>query len=268
MNLQDIKASIPFSALANEPELCRHVQQALTCDGFLPNVVLGDFDDRTINALVQFKRKYHLSGGNNLGQTTAMYLIGVLEKTPSAATAPAGAEATAEKQIISKATATHIFGTEIQPDELADLNACMKLFDITTPQRQRHFLSQIAHESGGLKWLKELASGDDYEGQTELGNTQPGDGRRFKGSGAIQLTGRANYQAFADNIKDQLVMQGCDYVAEKYPFTSAGWFWYKMKINERVDKGANVKDITRIVNGGENELSDRIEYYKKACEVI
>lgn len=170
--------------------------------------------------------------------------------------------------MISKATAEHIFGTEIKPVELADLNKCLATFEINTPQRQRHFMSQISHESGGLRWLKELATGDDYEWRDDLGNNQAGDGRKYKGSGAIQLTGRANYQAFSDFIKDPRVMEGCNYVAEVYPFSSAGFWWRNNKMNALCDRpDVTVEMITRRVNGGINGLDDRIHYYKKACEL-
>lgn len=155
------------------------------------------------------------------------------------------------------------------PDELKDLNHCLFEFKINTPQRMRHFMAQIAHESGGLKWLKELADGDDYEGRSDLGNTQPGDGRKFKGAGCIQLTGRANYQAFSAYIKDPRVMEGCDYVAEVFPFSSAGFWWNQNKMNTLCDRSdVTVEDVTRRVNGGTNGLSDRIHYYQKACDVI
>jgi putative chitinase len=171
--------------------------------------------------------------------------------------------------MISKATAEHIFGTEIRENELEDLNRCLATFEINRPQRKRHFMAQIAHESGGLRWLKELATGDDYEGRTDLGNTQPGDGRKFKGSGAIQLTGRANYQGFSDYIKDPKVMEGCDYVADKYPFSSAGFWWNNNDMNALCDRASvTVRDVTLRVNGGTNGLDDRIQYYEKACEVI
>lgn len=171
-------------------------------------------------------------------------------------------------QVISKATAEYVFNTEISDALLADLNSCLNRYEINTSQRLRHFLSQIAHESGGLRWLQELATGDDYEGRDDLGNTQPGDGRRFKGAGVIQLTGRSNYQAFSKEIADPRVMEGVNYVAAKYPFTSAGFFWSRNSINDVIDRGGDVYAITRIVNGGLNGIEDRIYYYDRACNVV
>lgn len=178
------------------------------------------------------------------------------------------------QRLISKATATYIFGVEPQESQLIDLNRCLTEFKIDTPQRMRHFMAQIAHESGGLKWLKELASGDDYEGRSDLGNNRPGDGRRFKGAGAIQLTGRSNYQSFANHIKDQRVMEGGDYVAVNYPFSSAGYWWYLNDMNKLCDRpDVNVLMVSRRVNcgsdkGDPNGLDDRIYYYERACNVI
>jgi predicted chitinase len=156
----------------------------------------------------------------------------------------------------------------IKDSEIADLNQCLIRFNITTPSRIRHFLSQISHESGGGRYMKEIASGDAYESRKDLGNIQPGDGRKFKGAGVIQMTGRANYQSFANFIKDPRVMEGVDYVAEKYPFTSAGFWWMNNKMNELCDTNPTVEQVTRRVNGGLNGLADRKMYYQRTLQVI
>jgi len=152
--------------------------------------------------------------------------------------------------------------------QLNDLNTCCSKFGITTSARRRHFISQCSHESACGVYTKELASGQAYEGRKDLGNTQPGDGPRFKGAGYIQLSGRYNYQAFANYIGDQKVMQGVDYVASKYPWQSAGFWWYKNSMNSLCDKGSSVETITRRVNGGTNGLSSRQSYYTKACGIF
>lgn len=152
--------------------------------------------------------------------------------------------------------------------EIDEMNKCLSDFGITDPKSIRHFLSQTAHESGGGRYMKELASGDAYEYRYDLGNTQPGDGRLYKGGGYLQMTGRANYQAFADFIGDQRVMEGVDYVANTYPFSSAGHWWMSNNMNEYCESGATVKQVTRRVNGGYNGLSDREYYHQRCLDVI
>lgn len=171
-------------------------------------------------------------------------------------------------QIISKEKAEAIFANPIYDAELKDLNACLNRYQINTPARMRHFLSQIAHESCGLRWLKELSDGMAYENRRDLGNTQPGDGPKYKGAGTIQLTGRANYQAFSQAIGDPRIMEGCDYVAATYPFTSAGHWWKVNNMNALCDSGASVEQVTKRVNGGYNGLKDRQAYYDKARQII
>lgn len=149
-----------------------------------------------------------------------------------------------------------------------DLNNCLKRFGITNRQSRLHFLSQCAHESGLGKWTKELASGQAYEYRSDLGNIYKGDGPKYKGGGYIQLTGRYNYQAFANYIGDQNVMQGVDYVAKKYPWTSAGFWWYRNGMNSFCANGATVEQVTRRVNGGYNGLESRRAYYNKACGIF
>jgi putative chitinase len=87
------------------------------------------------------------------------------------------------------------FGAKRGVQYLAPLAAAMAEFEINTPARQAAFIAQLAHESGEFRYVRELASGDASEGRKDLGNTEPGDGVRFRGRGLIQITGRANYRA-------------------------------------------------------------------------
>lgn len=177
----------------------------------------------------------------------------------------------AEPALISKEQLASIWICSpnlIADAEITELNACLHRFAITSTSRLRNFLSQTAHESGGGRYKKELASGWAYEGRVDLGNTQPGDGPRFKGGGYIQLTGRANYQAFATFIRDPSVMQGVDVVAEHYPFSSAGFWWQSNHMNELCDTNPSVKAVTLRVNGGTNGLADRQMYYERCQAVI
>ena len=156
----------------------------------------------------------------------------------------------------------------IKDREIDELNECLDRFNITTPLRIRHFLSQTGHESGGGKWKVELSDGWYLEGRTDIGNTQPGDGPLYKGAGYLQLTGRANYQYFSDYINDPRVMEGCQYVADNYPFTSAGHWWINNNMNSLCDTDPSVDQVTLRVNGGYNGLADRKDYYGRAVTYI
>jgi len=177
-------------------------------------------------------------------------------------------EIIADLPIVRKDQAEAIFGRKITDFQFEKLDQCLNRFEINTIPRVRHFLSQVAHESGGLRWIVELASGDAYEGRKDLGNTKPGDGKRFKGVDPLQMTGRSNYQAFANYIGDQKVMEGWRYVSSNYLFLPSGFWWQNNKMNALCDRGATVREITRRVNGGYNGLADREKYYQKALKAI
>ncbi len=170
--------------------------------------------------------------------------------------------------LVTRQQAQSVYGRALSDKQFKDLNDCLNRFEINTLSRIRHFLSQTAHESGGLKWLKELASGKAYNGRRDLGNIHPGDGPKYKGAGALQLTGFTNYQQLADFTHDPKVMEGVDYVSTTYPFTSAGVWWKNNNMNALCDRGGTVKEVTRRVNGGYNGLADRQRYYDKACKFI
>ncbi len=85
------------------------------------------------------------------------------------------------------------------------LEQAMQEFEIIGLLRESAFLAQLAHESAELRYMEEIASGSAYEGRRDLGNTRPGDGKRYKGRGPIQLTGRANYQKYGHLLGLDLV---------------------------------------------------------------
>ncbi|GGB94502.1 LysM peptidoglycan-binding domain-containing protein [Staphylococcus nepalensis] len=150
-----------------------------------------------------------------------------------------------------------------------DLNDCLEKYEINTKSRVMHFISQCSHESVAGTYREEIASGEAYEGRTDIGNTQPGDGPKFKGGGYLQMTGRANYTQFANSIGDQeIVNQGVSYVADNYPWTSAGFWWYTHGMNQLCDTNPSVEQVTLKVNGGYNGLADRKQYYQKCVDVF
>ena len=141
---------------------------------------------------------------------------------------------------------------------------------IDTPSRRAHFLAQIGHESGELRFRTELASGSAYEGRVDLGNDQPGDGIRFKGRGLIQLTGKANYKLFGRSIgREAEIMADPDIVARDATLCvqAAGWFWASRHLNSLADSN-DLTQITRRVNGGLNGLEDRRRLLKRATAVL
>jgi len=146
------------------------------------------------------------------------------------------------------------------------LNDAMKEFSIdANPARETHFLAQVAHESGGFNYVRELASGEVYEGRADLGNTEPGDGVRYKGRGLIQITGRSNYAECGAAL-------GLDLIANpellEQPINaarSAGWFWDSRNLNELADRG-DTKGITKRINGGLTGYQDRLTYLALAQE--
>lgn len=140
-------------------------------------------------------------------------------------------------------------------------------FEINTPQRLRMFLAQVGHESGQLRYVKELASGEAYEGRKDLGNITPGDGVRYKGRGLIQITGKSNY-ALAALALGLPLLEKPELLEEDGPACrSAGWFWYKKNLNALADQG-RFELITRRINGGLNGYADRFKLFHKALKVI
>ena len=142
----------------------------------------------------------------------------------------------------------------------------MAACQINTPLRMAHFLAQVGHESGHLRYSEEMADGDDYEGRKDLGNTQPGDGPRFKGRGLIQLTGRANYLAFGTARHRDFVTGANNLLLATDPNLAVDvscWFWTAHNLNTLAD-GDDLNAITKKINGGLNGLTDRDEILQRA----
>jgi len=136
-------------------------------------------------------------------------------------------------------------------------------YEINNRLRIAHFMGQVTHECAGFRTTEEFASGAAYEGREDLGNVQAGDGKRYKGRGLIQLTGRANYRKIGE-ILDLPLENDPELAAE--PVTSlkiACEYWKTRSINAAADRD-DLIDATRLVNGGLNGLEDRRTYLQKA----
>jgi len=152
-------------------------------------------------------------------------------------------------------------------DYLPFIQSAMQEFNITSYLRETAFIAQLAHESAELRYMEEIASGAAYEGRKDLGNTQPGDGKRFKGRGPIQLTGRANYTKYGQLLGLDLVNNPTIAATKEVGFRIAGEFWKLNGLNELADV-QDFKQITKRINGGYNGLDDRLKYYERAKAVM
>lgn len=141
----------------------------------------------------------------------------------------------------------------------------------STPLQMAHFIAQIGHESGSFLYSEEIASGAAYEGRHDLGNTEPGDGKRFKGRGLIQLTGRANYASYGN-------YNHVDYLHDPSPLATdpllsvdaACWYWAVLRKIGPHAEADDVKTVSKRINGGPpiNGLDERIANLNRAKAVL
>jgi putative chitinase len=167
---------------------------------------------------------------------------------------------------------------------IVPLNVTMKKFNITSPLQISAFISQIAIESGYLKYTKELGATsyfNKYEPTTKigkgLGNTQTGDGAKYRGRGLIQTTGRSNYMDLSKSLGTDFINTPELLETPMWASLSAGYWWFKnqkkktSKMNANLAGCINNKDIsgiTRAVNGGQNALTERAQAYKSALNIL
>ena len=151
------------------------------------------------------------------------------------------------------------------------LNTAMSKYGIVTPLRIAAFIAQVGHESGQLRWGREIwgptVQQAGYEGRADLGNTVPGDGFKYRGRGLIQITGRANYTACGEALGLDLVNKPELLEMPQHAAMSAAWFWSTRGLNTLADQGYFVK-ITRRINGGLTGQDDRQALYDQALKVL
>ncbi len=170
------------------------------------------------------------------------------------------------------------------------LGGAMEEWDITTVPRMRAFLAQVGHESGRLNYVKEIWGPTraqlDYERNSsiawarlvegrrhrntkafDLGNSEPGDGKKYLGRGPIQITGRRNYTLAGIALDLDLVEHPELLEQPEEGARAAGWFWHNAECNELADS-CDFVGITRKINGGLNGQDQRMALFEVAKTVI
>lgn len=147
------------------------------------------------------------------------------------------------------------------------LNKAMAKYEINTSLRIAHFVAQIGHESGRLRYVHEIASGAAYDNRKDLGNTRPEaiavtkklgttPGKWWRGHGLIQTTGYDNHVACGKALGLDLINHPELLMVPEHAAMSAAWYWHNHHLNELADMDLLIK-ITQIINGGQNGISDR-----------
>jgi putative chitinase len=136
------------------------------------------------------------------------------------------------------------------------------------------FISQIAQETNELIWIQELATGAEYEGRIDLGNTLPGDGVLFKGRAYLQLTGRFNYRAFTKWYNENFIVQE-NFVKtperiaqEPELWMLASIFFWKTNGLDQFSIYSDCKKTTKKINGGYNGFNERLKYFNLAKKTL
>lgn len=170
------------------------------------------------------------------------------------------------KQIVKEATGAN---DSDAAKFLPYINSAIRKYDINNDKRILAFLSQIGHESAHLRTTTEYADGSAYEGNANLGNTQVGDGKKFRGRGLIQITGRSNYNQVSKALGKDFINNPELLAQPKYAAEASAWWWKNRGLNEIADtmnvkkplsdikNESAFKQITKRINGGYNGLEQR-----------
>ena len=176
--------------------------------------------------------------------------------------------------------------TPLMPELTEWINKTCPDYEIDTPQEYCHFLAQACHETDHFRTLREYASGRAYEGRIDLGNTQPGDGVKFRGRGIFQTTGRANYLQLGikQGRRDMFINSPELLEQPQYAVWSACEYWQTRGLNDAANHSdndtlkkkyrGNVIDVSPVefisitINGGYNGMDERKQNYALAQSVL
>jgi putative chitinase len=150
---------------------------------------------------------------------------------------------------------------------LPNLNNTLKRYEINTPLRICHFLTQIFVESNYFRIIQEPGIGFNYEGSIELSNTQPGDGRRYIGRGYLQIRGRKQYKEYKKYSDIDILMYPHYVTTPKVAMDVAGWIWNKKDLNFLADQN-DLEGITKLLTGGYILIREREDAFKKIQKAI
>lgn len=257
-------------------ELVRSWQKFLSENGYREAVgaIDGNFGNNTEKATIQFQVDNGLKIDGIAGPETleSAKIIGfeISElKSVSGITIE-------QFNYIMRGTKSHILDKH-----LPYCNEAMQKYEINNKLRIQHFLAQIAHESVELKYMAEIASGQAYEGRKDLGNIYPGDGKKFKGHGPIQITGRANHTDYFNYIGRHDLIETPEILESDLELCwgASGWFWSTRGLNAIADSDDDsisllklqnkaLCRITKIINGGYRGLTERGWYLDRAKIII
>lgn len=257
---------------------------------------IGKFGPKTEAAVKGWQSAHGLTPDGIVGDATWAKMFAPVVETPAPAPIVAPAPTIAPVLNIEKLKG-HIPQSII--DQIPDTAA---RFGITTPLRLAHFLSQASHESGGFrafsenlnynakglcgifrKYFPSVTIALQYERKPEKiankvyasrmgnGNEASGEGWKYRGRGALQTTGKSNYQDFANFMQMPEIMSNPDLVATKYALASAAFFFKKNSLWSICDQGASdevVKKLTKRINGGQIGILDRIKHFKEFYHLL
>lgn len=247
------------------------VQAALSRLGFAPGPVDGEWGPKTKAAVIAFQKAAELTPDGVVGPQTTRALQAAVAEKAEPRTVPVKVTAGLMSALSRSCGA---FASPVVVQGIADNAEWIEEGGVDTPGRVAEFLAQACLETDYFRVLEEYASGAAYEGRKDLGNVVAGDGRRFKGRGIFQCTGRDNYARYGKRLGLDLIKEPALAARPDISVRIAVLYWNDKGLNAYADRG-DTRAISRAINRGDleatraaNHESDRIKIAKKARELL